>query len=154
MPRPTRCAMAAAKPSRFLFSSTPSNSIRILPWLMPGWRLFTTTFGEEDRSVEEAKKAFDLRERVSERERFYITDHFYTATGYIEKDKETLELAIKTYPNDSSAYSNLALIYNLFYGDYEKAIPLANEFTRLEPTASFGYEHAAGPYMALNRVEE
>jgi eukaryotic-like serine/threonine-protein kinase len=110
--------------------------------------------GEEDRSGEEAKKAFDLRERVSERERFYITDHFYTANGNIEKDKETLELAIKTYPNDSSPYTNLALIYNLFYGDYEKAIPLANEFTRLEPNSPFGYEHAAQPYMALNRLEE
>jgi len=110
--------------------------------------------GEEDRSGEEAKKAFDLRERVSERERFYITDHFYTSNGNIEKDKETLELGIKTYPNDSSPYANLALIYNLFYGEYEKAIPLANEFTRLEPNAPFGYEHAAQPYMALNRVEE
>ncbi len=110
--------------------------------------------GEEDRSVEEAKKAFDLRERVSERERFYITDHFYTANGDIEKDKETLELAIKTYPNDSSPYANLALIYNLYYGEFEKAIPLANEFTRLEPNAPFGYAHAAQPYMALNRVEE
>jgi tetratricopeptide (TPR) repeat protein len=47
--------------------------------------------GEEDRSVAEAHKAFVLRERVSERERFYITDHFYTANGDIEKDKETLE---------------------------------------------------------------
>ncbi len=110
--------------------------------------------GEEDRSGEEAKKAFDLRERVSERERFYITDHFYTANGDVEKDKETLELAIKTYPNDSSPYANLALIYSLFYGDYEKAIPLANEFSRLEPNSPFGYEHAAQPYMALNRVEE
>src|ERR1700733_8389161 len=110
--------------------------------------------GEEDRSVAEAKKAFDLRERVRERERFYITDHFYTANGDIEKDKETLELAIKTYPNNSDPYPNLALIYNLFYGQFEKAIPLANEFTRLEPNSPFGYEHAAGPYMALNRVEE
>ena len=110
--------------------------------------------GEEDRSGENARRAFDLRERVSERERFYITDHFYTANGDIEKDKETLELAIKTYPNDSSPYSNLALVYNLFYGQFEKAIPLANEFTRLEPNAPFGYEHAAAPYMALNRLEE
>jgi serine/threonine protein kinase/tetratricopeptide (TPR) repeat protein len=113
-----------------------------------------SNLGEEDRSVAEAKKAFDLRERVSERERFYITDHFYTANGDIEKDKETLELAIKTYPNDSDPYPNLALIYNLFYGQFEKAIPLADDFTRLEPNSPFGYEHAAGPYMALNRFEE
>jgi serine/threonine protein kinase/tetratricopeptide (TPR) repeat protein len=110
--------------------------------------------GEEDRSVESAKKAFDLRERVSERERFYITDHFYTSTGDIEKDMETLQSAIKAYPNDSSPFSNLALEYNVYYGQFEKAIPLANEFTRLEPNAPFGYVHAAGPYMALNRLEE
>jgi len=110
--------------------------------------------GEEDRSVEAAKKAFDLRERVSERERFYIDDHFYTATGDIEKDKENLESAIQTYPNDSSAYANLALLYDFFYGQFDKAISLGNEFTRLEPTAPFGYAHTAGPYMALNRPEE
>ena len=67
--------------------------------------------GEGDRSVEVAKKAFDLRERVSERERYYITDHFYTATGDIEKQKETLELATKAYPNDSAAFGNLAIVY-------------------------------------------
>ena len=94
--------------------------------------------GEEDRSVEAAKKAFDLRERVSERERFYITDHFYTATGDLEKNTEALESAIKAYPNDASAFANLALEYNLFYGQFEKSIPLANECTRLEPNAPFG----------------
>ena len=110
--------------------------------------------GEEDHSVESAKKAFDLRDRVSERERFYIDDHFYTANGDIEKDKENLELAIRTYPNDSSAYANLALLYDLYYAQYDKAIQLGNEFSRLEPTAPFGYVHTAAPYMALNRLEE
>ena len=110
--------------------------------------------GEEDRSVDAAKKAFDLRERVSERERFYITDHFYTATGDLEKNTATLEAAIKAYPNDASAFANLALQYNLFYGEFDKAIPLANEFSRLEPNAPFGYAHASGGYQALNRLEE
>jgi eukaryotic-like serine/threonine-protein kinase len=109
--------------------------------------------GEEDRSVESAKKAFDLRERVSERERFYIADHFYTAAGDIEKDKENLELAIKAYPNDSTAFGNLALQYNLYFGQFEKAIPLASESSRLEPSP-YGYLHAAIAYMALNRPEE
>src|ERR1700733_2776947 len=110
--------------------------------------------GEEDRSGEAAKKAFDLRERVSERERFYISDHYYTASGDLEKDTETLESAIKAYPNDSSAFTNLALLYNFAHGQFEKAIPLANEFSRLEPNAPFGYDHAAIAYMALNRPGE
>ena len=33
-----------------------------------------TNLGEDDKSLDEAKKAFDLRDRVSERERFYIDD--------------------------------------------------------------------------------
>jgi serine/threonine protein kinase/tetratricopeptide (TPR) repeat protein len=110
--------------------------------------------GEEDRASEYAKKAFDLRERVSERERFYIVGHYYFATGDLEQEKENLELAIKAYPNDSTAFGNLALLYNLYYGQFEKAIPLANESSRLEPGAPFGYFHAARPYMAMNRLEE
>ena len=110
--------------------------------------------GEEDRQAEVAKKAFDLRERVSERERFYIISHYYFATGDIEKEKESLELAVKAYPNDSTAFGNLALQYNLYFGQFEKAISLANESSRLEPVSPFGYAHAAGAYMALNRPEE
>jgi eukaryotic-like serine/threonine-protein kinase len=110
--------------------------------------------GEEDKSLDEARKAFDLRERVSDRERFYIVDHYYTATGDIEKDKENLQLAAKAYPNDSTAFGNLALQYNLYYADFEKAIAMANECVRLEPNAPFGYLHASLGYMALNRLEE
>ncbi len=110
--------------------------------------------GEEDRSVEVAKKAFDLRDRVSERERFYIDDHFYTAAGNVDKDRETLELAIQTYPNNSSAYGNLAVLYSIFLGEYEKAIQAANESIRFESTTPFGYAMVAGSYMALNRPEE
>jgi eukaryotic-like serine/threonine-protein kinase len=110
--------------------------------------------GEEDRAVDTARKAFDLRERVSDRERFYIDDHFYTATGDIDKDRQTLELAVRTFPNDSSAYANLALEYGLYFGEYDKAMEEANEFSRLEPNAPFGYTHTATAYMALNRLEE
>ena len=110
--------------------------------------------GEEDKSLEEARKAFDLRERVSDRERFYVVDHYYTATGDIEKDKANLELAIKAYPNDSTAFGNLALEYNLYYADFEKGIAMATECARLEPNAPFGYVHASLAYVALNRIEE
>ena len=113
-----------------------------------------SNLGEEDRAVDAAKKAFDLRGRVSNRERFYIDDHFYTESGDIEKDKENLELAIRTYPNDSTAYANLALVYDLYYGQFDKAIQFGDEFSRLEPASPFGYAHTSGSYIALNRLEE
>lgn len=95
-----------------------------------------SNLGEEDRSVAAAQKAFDLKDGVSERERFYITDHFYSSTGDIEKDAEVLQSATQAHPNDASAFTNLALINALYYGNFEKAIPFANEFTRLEPLLS------------------
>ena len=132
-------------------------AVELDPNFALAWARLAAVFnnlGEEDRSVEAAKKAYSLRDRVSERERFYIDDHFYTASGNIQKDKETLQSAIQTYPNDSSAYTNLALIHNLYFGEYDKAIPLAQTFIRLEPGAPFGYEHEAMGYAGLNRFEE
>jgi serine/threonine protein kinase/tetratricopeptide (TPR) repeat protein len=113
-----------------------------------------SNFLEDNQSIEEAKKAFDLRERVSERERYYIADHFYSAAGDVEKDKENLELATKAYPNDPSAFDNLALIYNFDFGDYEKALSVANEALRLDPNSPFGFLHTATAFMGLNRFEE
>jgi eukaryotic-like serine/threonine-protein kinase len=113
-----------------------------------------SNIGEEDRGFAAAKKAFDLRERVSEREKFYIAQHYYFANGDIEKEKESLDQAIKAYPNDSTAFGNLALEYNLFYGQFDKAIPMAEESSRIEPVSPFGYVHAAIGYMALGRLEE
>ena len=113
-----------------------------------------SNIGEEDRGMQAAKKAFDLRERVSERERYYILEHFYFANGDLEKEKESLEAAIKAYPNDSTAFGNLALLYNLYFAQFDKALPLANESSRLEPVSPFGYAHAGIAYLALNRPEE
>ena len=110
--------------------------------------------GENDRADEVFKKAFDLRERVSERERYYISGHHYSSIGDIQKEKETLELATKAYPNDSTAFGNLALQYNLYYGQFDRAILSANEATRVDPIEPFGYFHAGLGYMSLNRLEE
>ena len=110
--------------------------------------------GEEEKATTFARKAFELRDRVSERERFYIDYHYYTAIGDIPKETETLELATKAYPNDSAAFGNLALIYNLFYGQFDKALAVAQECMRLEPGTPFGYLHTSIAYLALNRPEE
>jgi serine/threonine protein kinase/tetratricopeptide (TPR) repeat protein len=110
--------------------------------------------GEEDHELEMARKAFDLRERVSERELFYIDGHYYGAIGDVDKVKDTMEQAIRAYPNDYLNYGILAFNYNMYYGQFEKAIPVANEAVRLAPGSPFGYVNLALPYMALNRVEE
>ena len=90
-----------------------------------------------------------MRGRVSERERFYIDDHFYTASGDIEKDKENLELAVRAYPNDSTAYANLALVYGLYYGQFDKAIELETTFLALSPPLPLAMRTPQGPTWHL-----
>jgi tetratricopeptide (TPR) repeat protein len=99
------------------------------------------------------KKAFDLRDRVTEREKFNVTAVYYTnATGELEKAIQTYELWIHVYPRDDVAYSNLGANYaNL--GRYEKAATETREALRLEPNA-IDYGNLGAAYLALNRFDE
>ncbi len=77
--------------------------------------------GESRLAEENVRKAFDLRERTSEREKFYITDHYYRdVTGELQKDIENLELWIQTYPRDYPPRNNIAVGYAQT-GEFQKA---------------------------------
>ena len=66
-------------------------------------------------------KAYDLREKVSERERFSIEANYYlTATGELEQAAQVYELWQQTYPRDYVPYANLGFIYGGL-GNWEKA---------------------------------
>jgi len=99
-------------------------------------------------------RAFELRDRAGERERFYITEHYYGSKGQIDKHIQTLEIYRQTYPADSTPVANLAVEYNDL-GQFEEALKYALEAIRLEPDSNrFGYQNAAWAYMGLNRLEE
>ena len=109
---------------------------------------------ETERGTEYQKKAFELRDRVSERERLYISASYYdSVTGEIEKANETYELWKQTYPRDALPYNNLAWNYGVM-GQSEKALAEAQEALRLDPNKSFHYGNTALGFMSLNRVEE
>jgi serine/threonine protein kinase/tetratricopeptide (TPR) repeat protein len=101
-----------------------------------------------------AQKAFDLRDRTSEPEKFYITDHYYTnVTGDMPKAIENYELWIQTYPRDWSPQLNLAAAYSNL-GEPEKALPHAIEALRIQPDDRLAYQNLTYIYMSLNRLEE
>ncbi|MFB3154675.1 MAG: tetratricopeptide repeat protein, partial [Candidatus Acidiferrales bacterium] len=110
---------------------------------------------ETERGTEYQKKAFELRDRVSERERLYISAHYYNSvTGEIEKANETYELWKQTYPRDALPYNNLAVNYGVMMGQWEKALAEAQEALRLDPNDPRHYSNTAWGFLALNRVEE
>jgi DNA-binding winged helix-turn-helix (wHTH) protein/tetratricopeptide (TPR) repeat protein len=109
---------------------------------------------EIGRAAEYSRKAHDLREKVSERERFSIDGFYYlVATGELEKAAQTYELWKQTYPRDSIPYSNLGYIY-VSLGNYEKALEESREALRLEPNNAISYLNVGGGYTSLNRLDE
>jgi eukaryotic-like serine/threonine-protein kinase len=110
--------------------------------------------GELSLAEENAQKAFDLRDRTSEREKFYIADHYYRdATGELDKDIEDLELWIQTYPRDFSARNNIAVEY-AGVGEFQKALAQALESLRLQPNDVLPYANVIASYIRLNQLEE
>jgi tetratricopeptide (TPR) repeat protein len=110
-------------------------------------------FGQQELSEEYRKKAFDLRDRASEKERLYITAHYYADSGQLERGMAAYELYRQTYPRDSVPYNNLGLTFYAL-GQFDKALENALEAVRLDPDSTFAYGSAAQAYIALNRLDE
>jgi tRNA A-37 threonylcarbamoyl transferase component Bud32/Tfp pilus assembly protein PilF len=101
--------------------------------------------------AENTKKAYELRERVSDRERFYIESHYYHfVTGDLETARQTYELWAQTYPRDFVAPTNLSVIDGLL-GQYDKAL---EQSLRLDPDNGEAYANLVSSYLNLNRLEE
>jgi tetratricopeptide (TPR) repeat protein len=110
--------------------------------------------GASEPAKENTQKAYDLRDRVSERERLYITEHYYeTVTGETDKENETLQLYERTYPRDETPPNNLAVGYELT-GNFEKAAEQARQTIVLDPDYSNGFMNLAYAYLALRRFDE
>jgi len=112
-----------------------------------------SNLGRASVAAENAKRAYDLRDRVSERERYRISAfYFQYVTGEIEKATEAYELWAKSYPRDQVPHGNLGFIYSAL-GQYDKSIVETEAQQRLEPTIT-GYGNLAGTYINLNRLQE
>jgi eukaryotic-like serine/threonine-protein kinase len=110
--------------------------------------------GQASLAIENYKKAYDLRERVSEREKYYISATYYSSvTGEIEKSNQEYELWIQNYPRDDLPYANLG--NNLQdLGQWEKGAAEARETLRLEPNDAIAFSNLGECYLALNRLDE
>ncbi len=78
--------------------------------------------GETAPAVEHARRAYELRERVSERERYYIAAHYHsTVTGSVEKAVENYEIWKASYPRDATPLTNLSAVLNDL-GQFDRAL--------------------------------
>jgi tetratricopeptide (TPR) repeat protein/predicted Ser/Thr protein kinase len=112
-----------------------------------------SSLNESSLATENTRKAYELRDRVSEREQFYIESHYFAlVTGNLEKERQVYELWAQTYPRDSTPHNNLAELYKNL-GQRDKALEEALEGLRRQANAR-SYVRVVGRYIGLNRLEE
>ena len=110
---------------------------------------------ETSLAAENARKAYALHDRVSEREKFYIESHYYDlVTGDLEKARQVYELWAQSYPRDPVPPHNLSAGIYPNLGQYEKALAEIREGLRLDPGSSSSYAGLAWDYLFLNRFKE
>src|SRR5580698_2015414 len=114
----------------------------------------STNTGHDAEGAQAVRKAYELRDRTSEREKLYIQAHYYTeVTIEPEKALQVYAQWRQTYPRDTVAYDNAALAYSEL-GQPEKALDLASQSHRINPHDVYAYDNMAEAYEALNRFDE
>ncbi|MGB9244195.1 MAG: protein kinase, partial [Candidatus Acidiferrales bacterium] len=121
-------------------------------WLALG--VAYSNLGETGVSNEYFTKAYSLRDRVSDRERFRIEgDYYLFVTGDAEKAGQTYEQWVQAYPRDFIAYSNLGIIY-MGLSQWDKAVAATLEAKRLNPNDPVSFGNLVDDYTFANRLDE
>ena len=104
--------------------------------------------GEADLSAEATRKAWQLRDRASDQERFYIDFSYYRfVTGDLEKAMQACELWAQTYPRDPLPHGFLGSSASTALGKYERATEENDRLIALNPDHSMGYANLASDYI-------
>jgi serine/threonine protein kinase/tetratricopeptide (TPR) repeat protein len=132
-------------------------AIRLDPRFAMAYASLGLSYGDLGRvqlEVENIGKAYELRENVSERERFYIEARYYSeVTGNLEKFRQTCELWAQTYPRDADPLRYLGAMVYAAYGQYDKAIFQVRKSLEFGPIIP-GYGHLINYCVALNHLDE
>ena len=110
--------------------------------------------GQTDLGANEVRIAYGLRDRVSDREKRYITMLYdREVTGNLQKEMQTLEAWLQIYPRDTDAMAIVGGWAAQGTGQYERGIQAGNDVLRMDPNMTFGYTVAIH-YLSLDRVAE
>jgi eukaryotic-like serine/threonine-protein kinase len=114
-----------------------------------------TNVGQTTLAQAPLQKAFDLRERTSDREKFFIAAfYFEVITGELDKSNEQLKLWLEQYPLDEN-YPHLLLGLNLDkMGRFEEAAAEQRANIELDPDGEAAYGNLINNYLELNRFDD
>jgi len=131
-------------------------AIRLDPNFAMAYASLATSYNnlnEPSLAAENTRKAYELRDHVSDREKFYIdTKYSVHVTGDLEKARQSYELWQQTYPRDEIPANNLGVIYTRL-GQNDKALAEAQESLRQNPDG-LAYANVVGYLATLDRLPE
>ena len=131
-------------------------AVQLDPTFAMGWARLGVAYGNVgavSKAAEYLKKAYDLRERVTERERMYIESQYALQQYNIPKAIESYKLFVTTYPRDAAAWNNLSTAYQ-FVGDFEQAAEGFKKTWEIARWDNVAANNAAATLMAINRMDE
>src|SRR5439155_594784 len=109
--------------------------------------------GAVAKALPKMKRAYDLRERVTERERMYIESQYVLQQFDLPKALESYKLYVTTYPRDAQALNNLAQTY-AYVGDFEQALAGFQKTWEIAKWDNVAANNVAWILLAIDRIPE
>lgn len=111
-----------------------------------------------DLGAENFRRAYELRNRVSEFEKYTISGLYLLGHGDLPNSAQQYQLLIQEYPNSASSHGNLAIIY-LTLGQYADAAKEEEQARRLEEPLGTGPNSIGSwvlsyAYVMLDRLDD
>ena len=131
-------------------------ALRLDPGFAMGYARLGVAYGNQGaftKAMEYLKKAYDLRERVTERERMYIESQYALQQFDLPKALQSYKLFVATYPRDAAAWNNLANAYGLV-GDMEQALAGFKKTWEIAKWNNVAANNAAGTLIGMDRLQE
>jgi len=133
------------------------HSIQLDPNFAMAYASLGTTYhnlGEKILSAENTRKAYDLRARVSEWEKFYIESHYHHfVTGDMEKARQAYALWAQIYPREAVPSNNLGVVLQTL-GQFDNSLAEFHEALRLAPSESIHFGNLVLANIHLNRLAD
>jgi DNA-binding winged helix-turn-helix (wHTH) protein/tetratricopeptide (TPR) repeat protein len=111
--------------------------------------------GEGELSAENSTRAYELRDRASDEERYWISASYdKQVTGNLEKAAQTCELWMQAYPRALGPHGFLSGNISLVRGNYAQSADEARIALGIDPDFPIGYSNLAVSYVALGRLDD
>ena len=111
------------------------------------------SMGETELGTENTRKAYELQDRVSDNEKFFIAAYYDgRATGNQKKAQQTCEAWAQAYPREWTPHSFLAGFIYPVLGEHEKAAEEAQKAIELAPDFGVGYALLGSNSLSLDRL--